>query len=56
MIEKISNPTVKAAMEAWQIGSKAEWLSFSTADAKAFDNGNGFFDLGRFVRLRDPFE
>jgi len=37
---KISNKIVKAAVEAWQQGNSALWLSFFTEDAKLFDDGN----------------
>jgi hypothetical protein len=40
MTEKITHPTVKAAMEAWQGKDLAKWLSFFTADAKLLDDGN----------------
>jgi len=37
---RISNKTVKAAIEAWQQGNSELWLSFFTEDAKLFDDGN----------------
>jgi len=37
---KISNKTVKAAIEAWQQGNSELWLSFFTIDAKLLDDGN----------------
>ena len=37
---KISNKIVKAAVEAWQQGNSALWLSFFTEDAKLLDDGN----------------
>jgi hypothetical protein len=37
---KISNKTVKAAIEAWQQGNSELWLSFFTNDAKLLDDGN----------------
>lgn len=39
MIEKITNPTVKAAMEAWQGNDLPKWLSFFTEDAALYDDG-----------------
>lgn len=37
---KLTNPIVKAAFDAWQKGDAKLWLSFFTADAKLFDDGN----------------
>ncbi|SEP31050.1 nuclear transport factor 2 family protein [Niastella yeongjuensis] len=37
---KLSNPTVKAAFEAWQAGDSKLWLSFFTADAQLLDDGH----------------
>jgi len=37
---RISNKTVKAAVEAWQQGNSELWLSFFTEDAKLLDDGN----------------
>jgi hypothetical protein len=37
---KLTNPTVKAAFDAWQKGDSKTFLSFFTADAKLFDDGN----------------
>ena len=37
---KISNPRVKAAIEAWQKGDATLWLSFFTPDAKLLDDGH----------------
>ncbi|PWK17324.1 hypothetical protein LV89_04425 [Arcicella aurantiaca] len=39
-ISKLTNPTVKAAFEAWQSGNSDEWLSFFTEDAKLLDDGH----------------
>jgi len=36
---KISNKTVKAAIEAWQQGNSELWLSLFTEDAKLLDDG-----------------
>ncbi len=38
--DKLTNKTVKAAMDAWQKADSAAWLSFFTADARLFDDGN----------------
>lgn len=37
---KINNQKVKAAIEAWQKGDAALWLSFFTPDAQLFDDGH----------------
>jgi len=37
---KISNQKVKAAIEAWQKGDTALWLSFFTTDAQLLDDGH----------------
>ncbi|WP_199562716.1 hypothetical protein [Pedobacter chinensis] len=37
---KISNQKVKDAIEAWQKGKVALWLSFFTADALLLDDGH----------------
>lgn len=37
---KISNPKVKVAIEAWQKGDTALWLSFFTTDAQLLDDGH----------------
>lgn len=37
---KLSNPTVKAAFQAWQEGNAALWLSYFTADAQLLDDGH----------------
>jgi len=38
-INKISNKTVKAVIEAWQQGNSELWLSFFTEEAKLLDDG-----------------
>lgn len=40
MLEKLTQPNVKAAMEAWQDRDLAAWLSHFTSNAKLFDDGN----------------
>ena len=40
MTTDISNPTVKAAIDAWQTADLATWLSLFTHDAHLFDDGN----------------
>lgn len=45
---KLTNENVKKAFEAWQNGDAKLWLSFFTADAKLFDDGNPR-DFKRFV-------
>lgn len=40
MTERITNRTVKAAMEAWQGKDLKAWLGFFTPDAKLLDDGN----------------
>jgi len=37
---KINNQKVKLAIEAWQKGDAAQWLSFFSKDAKLLDDGN----------------
>ncbi|WP_342084375.1 hypothetical protein [Dyadobacter sp. OTU695] len=37
---KLTNQTVKAALDAWQTGDSKVFLSFFTADAKLYDDGN----------------
>src|SRR3954467_13615956 len=37
---KLSNPTVKAAFQAWQEGDSTLWLSYFTADAQLLDDGH----------------
>ena len=39
-LRKLTNPKVRAAIEALQAGNKAEWLTFFTADAKLTDDGS----------------
>lgn len=39
-LDKITNNIAKAALEAWQKGDTTTWLSFFTAGAKLFDDGN----------------
>lgn len=38
--EKIQNPKVQAAIEAWQQGDRKLWLSFFTTDANLLDDGH----------------
>lgn len=38
--EKISNPTVKKAIEALQNGDKTTWFSLFTDNAELYDDGN----------------
>ena len=37
---KLTNPTVKAAFQAWQAGDSKLWLSYFTADAQLLDDGH----------------
>lgn len=37
---KLTNTTVKAAFDAWQKGDSKTFLSFFTADATLYDDGN----------------
>ena len=37
---KLTNSTVKEAFDAWQNGDSKTFLSFFTADAKLYDDGN----------------
>jgi hypothetical protein len=37
---KLTNPTVKAAFDAWQQGDSKLWLSFFTPDAQLLDDGH----------------
>jgi hypothetical protein len=38
--QQISNPTAKAAFEAWQKGDSAAWLALFSSDAKLLDDGS----------------
>ena len=38
--DKLTNPTVKAAIEALQKGDRDAWASLFEADAKLFDDGS----------------
>ena len=46
---KLTNPTVKAAFEAWQSGDSKTFLSFFVADPKLYDDGNPR-DFQKFVK------
>lgn len=46
---KLTNPTVKAAFEAWQNGDSKTFLSYFIADPKLYDDGNPR-DFQRFVK------
>ncbi|MCI1752982.1 MAG: hypothetical protein LKM36_08985 [Flavobacteriales bacterium] len=48
-LNTVTDPTVKAALEAWQAGDAAAWLSHFTADAKFTDDGNAR-DFKKFVK------
>ena len=37
---KLTNVTVRSAVEAWQRGDAKKWLSIFTPDAKLFDDGS----------------
>jgi hypothetical protein len=37
---QLTNPTVKAAFEAWQQGNSKLWLSYFTPDAQLLDDGH----------------
>ena len=37
---KLSNATIKAAIDAWQKGDSKLWLSFFSVDVKLFDDGS----------------
>lgn len=39
-LNKITNPTVKSAIEAWQNGDSKSFLSYFTSDAKLYDDGS----------------
>lgn len=45
---KLTNETAKKAFDAWQNGDKELFLSYFTADAKLYDDGNSR-DLKGFV-------
>lgn len=36
----LTQPTVKAALDAWQRGDAAQWQSYFTPDARLFDDGH----------------
>ena len=46
---KLTNPTVKAALDAWQKGDSKTFLSFFVPDAKLYDDGNPR-DFNGFVK------
>ena len=48
-ISKITNQTVKAAIEAWQNGDSNTFLSFFTANPKLTDDGN-IRDFSNFIK------
>lgn len=47
--EKLTNPTVKVAFDAWQNGNSKLFLSYFTNDAKLYDDGNPR-DFQQFVK------
>jgi hypothetical protein len=48
-ISKLTNETIKKAFDAWQSGDSKTFLSYFTADAKLYDDGNPR-DFQRFVK------
>jgi ketosteroid isomerase-like protein len=46
---QLTNQTVKQAFDAWQNGDSKTFLSFFTADAKLYDDGNPR-DFSKFVK------
>lgn len=48
-LSKITDPAVRAAMEAWQAGDKKAFLSHFTAGAKMTDDGKTR-DFSKFVQ------
>ena len=40
MLEKITDPAVRAALTAWQTADKAAWLRSFAADPQLYDDGN----------------
>ncbi|MBL7762530.1 MAG: hypothetical protein JNL23_03810 [Chitinophagaceae bacterium] len=46
---KLTNPIVKQAFDAWQKGDSKTFLSYFTADAKLYDDGNAR-DFSKFVK------
>lgn len=48
-LSKITDPVVRAAMEAWQAGDKKTFLSHFTTGAKMTDDGNPR-DFAKFVQ------
>ena len=46
---KLTNETVKKAFNAWQNGDSKTFLSYFTADAKLYDDGNSR-DFQKFVK------
>jgi hypothetical protein len=46
---KLTNPTVRTAIEALQRGDKDAWASQFSSDAKLFDDGKPR-SLGKFTR------
>jgi hypothetical protein len=45
---KITDSTIRAALDAWQKGDRQAFLSFFTGDAKLYDDGNPR-DFRKFV-------
>lgn len=39
-VSKLTDTTVKKALEAWQNGDRKTFISFFTPDAKLYDDGN----------------
>jgi hypothetical protein len=48
-LDKITNPPVKSAIEAWQKGDAKTFRSFFSLDAKLFDDGS-VRDLSDFIQ------
>ena len=46
---KLTNETVKKALDAWQNGDSKAFLSFFATDAKLYDDGNPR-DFSKFVK------
>jgi hypothetical protein len=38
--EQLANPTIKKAINALQVGDKAEWFSLFSSDAELYDDGH----------------
>jgi ketosteroid isomerase-like protein len=50
-IDRLKNPTVRAAIEALQRGDKQAWAALFEPDATLYDDGNPRSSTGKIKRL-----